>query len=264
MDEYYKVLELKRGASIKEIKAAKHELLQKWHPDYFQRNPELAQIAEERTKLINDAYDKLTEYLKNNWQPPTRPKKSPANGKDESNTQTESARQQAEQERQQREKAEQERVVKERAAKQEWIARDRARQEIFRQEQRKRVIKTWLIVLCVLLILLLPGGRWFITTAPAKEIYAWWNDPHYYALKLPKDWVEREIPRHHEIHIKPLVPETEIEVRFNGDDATKVIVTKERKFFNGVVLFGKSSGIRFIEIRAAQPESVGKPYYIWP
>lgn len=54
----YEVLGVKEGASEAEIKRAYHELVRKYHPDQFKDNP-LAELAEEKLKQINEAYDML-------------------------------------------------------------------------------------------------------------------------------------------------------------------------------------------------------------
>lgn len=59
MQDPYKVLGLQRGASQEEIKAAYRELVKKYHPDKYQGNP-LADLAEEKLREINEAYDQLT------------------------------------------------------------------------------------------------------------------------------------------------------------------------------------------------------------
>lgn len=58
MDDPYKVLGLRRGASDDEIRAAYHELVKKYHPDKYQNNP-LADLAEEKLREINEAYELL-------------------------------------------------------------------------------------------------------------------------------------------------------------------------------------------------------------
>ena len=58
MDDPYKVLGLKRGATDEEIKAAYHELVKKYHPDKYQNNP-LSDLAEEKLREVNEAYDLL-------------------------------------------------------------------------------------------------------------------------------------------------------------------------------------------------------------
>jgi molecular chaperone DnaJ len=55
----YEVLGLKPGASQEEIKSAYRKLVKKYHPDRYQGNP-LADLAEEKLREINGAYDALT------------------------------------------------------------------------------------------------------------------------------------------------------------------------------------------------------------
>jgi len=59
LDKYFKALELKPGASLDEIKQAYRDLAQIWHPDKYTKNPRLQERAEERFKLINEAYQIL-------------------------------------------------------------------------------------------------------------------------------------------------------------------------------------------------------------
>jgi DnaJ-domain-containing protein 1 len=56
---FYDVLELAGGSPQKEIKEAYIKLVKKWHPDRFYGDPSLASRAEEKMKVINEAYDKL-------------------------------------------------------------------------------------------------------------------------------------------------------------------------------------------------------------
>lgn len=55
----YKVLGVKEGASQEEIRAAYKALVKKYHPDQFTDNP-LKELANEKLKEINQAYDMLT------------------------------------------------------------------------------------------------------------------------------------------------------------------------------------------------------------
>ena len=57
----YKVLGVKEGASYDEIKKAYRELVKKYHPDRYRNNP-LADLADEKMREINEAY----EYLMKN------------------------------------------------------------------------------------------------------------------------------------------------------------------------------------------------------
>lgn len=59
MNDPYKVLGVDPGASDDEIKKAYRELARKYHPDHYQNNP-LADLAEEKMKEINEAYDTIT------------------------------------------------------------------------------------------------------------------------------------------------------------------------------------------------------------
>lgn len=60
MKDPYEVLGVGKNASMDEIKSAYKELIKKYHPDKYQDNP-LADLAEEKLKEINEAY----EYLSN-------------------------------------------------------------------------------------------------------------------------------------------------------------------------------------------------------
>ena len=56
MNDPYSVLGVSPDASDEEIKKAYRELARKYHPDNYQNNP-LADLAEEKMKAINEAYD---------------------------------------------------------------------------------------------------------------------------------------------------------------------------------------------------------------
>jgi len=70
----YEVLEIKEGSSEEEIKRAYKLLVKKYHPDQYFNNP-LSDLAEEKLREINEAYDNLMknkdrkkEYNQsNNW-----------------------------------------------------------------------------------------------------------------------------------------------------------------------------------------------------
>lgn len=59
MNDPYSVLGVDPGASDEEIKKVYRELARKYHPDNYQNNP-LADLAEEKMKEINEAYDAIT------------------------------------------------------------------------------------------------------------------------------------------------------------------------------------------------------------
>lgn len=52
---FYANLEVKRGSSFSEIKAAYKSLIKQYHPDKF-NNPEQKKIAEQITSKLNEAY----------------------------------------------------------------------------------------------------------------------------------------------------------------------------------------------------------------
>ncbi|MEL7568529.1 MAG: DnaJ domain-containing protein, partial [Dehalobacterium sp.] len=58
---YYEILGVRENASKEEIRNAYRELVKKYHPDKYMDNP-LAELAEEKLKEINEAYD----FLMNN------------------------------------------------------------------------------------------------------------------------------------------------------------------------------------------------------
>lgn len=58
MNDPYSVLGVSSGASDDEIKKAYRELARKYHPDNYQDNP-LADLAEEKMKAINEAYEAI-------------------------------------------------------------------------------------------------------------------------------------------------------------------------------------------------------------
>lgn len=59
MNDPYSVLGIDPSASDDEVKRAYRELARKYHPDNYQNNP-LADLAEEKMKEINEAYDAIT------------------------------------------------------------------------------------------------------------------------------------------------------------------------------------------------------------
>ncbi|MCQ2452279.1 MAG: DnaJ domain-containing protein [Oscillospiraceae bacterium] len=60
MKDPYQVLGVARSASDEEIKKAYRDLARKYHPDNYHDNP-LADLAQEKMKEINEAYDTLTK-----------------------------------------------------------------------------------------------------------------------------------------------------------------------------------------------------------
>jgi curved DNA-binding protein CbpA len=56
MDDPWKVLGVRQGASQEEIKSAYRRLVKQYHPDRYADNP-LKELAQEKLKQINEAYD---------------------------------------------------------------------------------------------------------------------------------------------------------------------------------------------------------------
>lgn len=67
MNDPYQVLGVKTNASDDEIKKAYRELARKYHPDNYQDNP-LADLAEEKMKEVNEAYDAITKMRSGGYQ----------------------------------------------------------------------------------------------------------------------------------------------------------------------------------------------------
>jgi Tfp pilus assembly protein PilF len=61
--ECYRQLELEVGAPLRVVKGAYRELIKVWRPDRFPSDPKFQKRATEKTKAINDAYQKLTIFL---------------------------------------------------------------------------------------------------------------------------------------------------------------------------------------------------------
>jgi hypothetical protein len=60
MNDPYSVLGVKPSATDDEVKQAYRKLARKYHPDNYQDNP-LADLAEEKMKEINEAYDQINK-----------------------------------------------------------------------------------------------------------------------------------------------------------------------------------------------------------
>ena len=71
MKDPYQVLGVPENASDAEIKRAYRELARKYHPDNYQNNP-LADLAEEKMKEINAAYEEINKRRSDGYGPTTR------------------------------------------------------------------------------------------------------------------------------------------------------------------------------------------------
>ena len=58
----YGILEVADSASKTEIKEAYREMVKVWHPDRFANDAKLQSKAEQKMKVINEAYHKLCSY----------------------------------------------------------------------------------------------------------------------------------------------------------------------------------------------------------
>ena len=59
----YKVLGIDRNASDEEVKKAYRELARKYHPDNYANTP-LSELADEKMKEINEAYETIQKMRK--------------------------------------------------------------------------------------------------------------------------------------------------------------------------------------------------------
>ncbi|MEG2372647.1 MAG: DnaJ domain-containing protein, partial [Hydrogenoanaerobacterium sp.] len=64
MTDPYQVLGIAPTATDDEVKTAYREMARKYHPDNYANNP-LADLASEKMKEINEAYDAISEQRKN-------------------------------------------------------------------------------------------------------------------------------------------------------------------------------------------------------
>lgn len=65
INQYYGILGLKPGDSPDEVKDAYRDLVKVWHPDRFAHDPKLQVKAQEKLKEINEAYQKIQDFLDN-------------------------------------------------------------------------------------------------------------------------------------------------------------------------------------------------------
>ncbi len=63
MTDPYKILGISPNASDEEVKTAYRELARKYHPDRYSNSP-LADLASDKMKNINDAYDRIQKMRK--------------------------------------------------------------------------------------------------------------------------------------------------------------------------------------------------------
>jgi DnaJ-class molecular chaperone len=68
LNDPYEILGVPRGASIDEVKKRYRELALKYHPDKYQGH-ELSELAQEKMKAINEAYDTILRERDGRAQP---------------------------------------------------------------------------------------------------------------------------------------------------------------------------------------------------
>ena len=129
MRDYYAILELSLTASQDMIREQYRFLIQAWHPDKFS-NPKQKEKAEERTKLINEAYSVLNNPKKRAQYDSVRSTQSSSFRQEQKRQQAEETKSCTEYEQQQRKKADEERQRKQ--------AEETKRRTEYEQQQRKK------------------------------------------------------------------------------------------------------------------------------
>src|SRR5690554_1990130 len=81
----YEILGIREGASVEEIRKAYKELVRKYHPDQYRNNP-LSDLAEEKLKEINEAYDYLMKKMESGRGSSGRRQEEPRYGNNRENT----------------------------------------------------------------------------------------------------------------------------------------------------------------------------------
>lgn len=85
MKNPYEILGIREGASVEEIRKAYKELVRKYHPDQYRNNP-LSDLAEEKLKEINEAYDYLMKKMESGRGSSGRRQEEPRYGNNRDNT----------------------------------------------------------------------------------------------------------------------------------------------------------------------------------
>jgi curved DNA-binding protein CbpA len=69
MEQLYQILKVKLGATEKQSEQTYENFVNMWDPEELSRYPYLQQIAYQRKKQIELAYEKLVgEWVRKNWQ----------------------------------------------------------------------------------------------------------------------------------------------------------------------------------------------------
>lgn len=64
LSKSYEILEVEPGASLDEVKQAYHDMVWVWHPDRLPDDPRLQDKGHQKLKEINDAYEKIRNFIK--------------------------------------------------------------------------------------------------------------------------------------------------------------------------------------------------------
>jgi DnaJ-domain-containing protein 1 len=62
--DYYANLEVKKGASLDEVKENYRRLMRKYHPDRFNDDPQMQELAKEISQELSTAYDRVKQHIK--------------------------------------------------------------------------------------------------------------------------------------------------------------------------------------------------------
>ncbi len=147
MRDFYEILEVPTNATQDKIKEQYRFLVQAWHPDKFP-NPAQKEKAQEKLKVINEAYEVLGDTVKRAQYDLERKESDPSFGRDRSGRDrvwTEAEERRAEQEKRRREQAEEyrrrsehERQQRQKAEAERRQAEQEQRQKEWEQEQKRR------------------------------------------------------------------------------------------------------------------------------
>jgi DnaJ-domain-containing protein 1 len=61
--EAYRALEVPVGSGREAVKKGYRRVMKKYHQDYFRDDPDKHEVAGEVSKRLNDAYDRVLDYL---------------------------------------------------------------------------------------------------------------------------------------------------------------------------------------------------------
>src|SRR5829696_8364058 len=62
-NEWFRILDLRPGAGLEEVKRSYRELAKVWHPDRFAHDPSLLRKAHEKMNQLNHAYEQVCGWF---------------------------------------------------------------------------------------------------------------------------------------------------------------------------------------------------------